>query len=172
MTLALNVILFQVAWFACVLGAAHGAPWLGTVAAGIAVAWHLGRAAQPMPEAKLVAGAAVLGALFETLLARSGWIRFDADALLAGMVPYFMVALWAVFATTLNVSLRWLRPRLALAALLGAIGGPTAYYSGVRLGAIEFTAAVPALGAIAIGWAILAPALLGAARRFDGFAQP
>ena len=172
MTLALNVILFQVAWFACVLGAAHGAPWLGAVVAGIVVAWHLTRAARPMPEAKLVAGAATLGALFETLLVRSGWIRFDADALLAGMVPYFMVALWAVFATTLNVSLRWLRPRRALAALLGAVGGPAAYYSGVRLGAIEFTAAVPALAAIAIGWAMLAPALLGAARRLDGFAQP
>ena len=83
-----------------------------------------------------------------------------------------MVALWAIFATTLNVSLRSLRPHRWLAALLGAIGGPVAYYAGARLGALEFGTPAPALAAIGIGWAILTPALLGTARRLDGCARP
>jgi hypothetical protein len=172
MTLAVNILLFQAGWFACVLGAAHGMPWAGPLAAAAIVAWHLARAAQPRQELALVAVAAVLGALFETLLVQASWVRFETGVLIAGTAPYWMVALWAIFATTLNVSLRSLRPHRWLAAALGAIGGPVAYYAGARLGALEFGTPAPALAAIGIGWAILTPALLGAARRLDGYAQP
>jgi hypothetical protein len=172
MSLIINAALFQAGWFACVLGAAHGLPWIGAVAAGFIIAWHLARAAQPTRELALVAVAAVLGALFETLLVQTGWVRFETGVIVEGAAPYWMVALWAIFATTLNVSLRSLRPHWWLATLLGAIGGPVAYYAGARLGALEFGAAGAALTAIGIGWAILTPALLGAARRLDGYAQP
>ena len=93
-------------------------------------------------------------------------------ALVEGAAPYWMVALWALFATTLNVSLRWLRARPWLGALLGALGGPAAYYAGARLGALELATAGAGLGAIAIGWAVLTPLLLGTARRLDGYARP
>lgn len=172
MTLAVNVLLFQAGWFACVLGAAHGLPWVGPLAAAAIVAWHLARAPQPKQELALVVVAAVLGMLFETLLVQAGWVRFQTGELIEGAAPYWMVALWAIFATTLNVSLRSLRPHWWLAALFGAIVGPAAYYAGARLGALEFGAAGAALTAIGIGWAILTPALLRAARQLDGYAQP
>jgi len=38
MRLALNVLLFQAGWFACVLGAAQGLPWIGLLAAVAIVA--------------------------------------------------------------------------------------------------------------------------------------
>ncbi|MDH3287056.1 MAG: DUF2878 domain-containing protein [Betaproteobacteria bacterium] len=172
MTLFVNFVLFQIGWFACVLGAAHGLPWIGALAAAAIIGLHLARATQPKLELALVAAAAVLGALFETFLVQAGWVRFETGVLFEDMAPYWMVALWAIFATTLNVSLRSLRPHLGLAALLGAAGGPAAYYAGARLGALELPAAGIALGAIGIGWAILTPALLRAARRLDGYAQP
>jgi Protein of unknown function (DUF2878) len=171
MSLVINVLLFQASWFACVLGAASGLPWIGVFAASIVVTWHLARATRPRQELALVIVAIVFGALFETLLVQLGWIRFEAGTLLEGTAPYWMVALWAAFATTLNVSLRWLRPHWRSAALLGAIGGPGAYYAGAQLGALEFAAAVPALAAISIGWAILTPLLLGTAQRLDGYAS-
>lgn len=169
--IALNVVLFQAGWFACVLGAAHGLPWIGALAAALVVGVHLARAARPRRELALVAVAAGAGAAFETLLAQSGLVRIDAGVPIAGAAAYWMVALWAIFATTLNVSLRSLRPHLALAALLGAVGGPAAYFAGARLGALELTAVGASLAAIAIGWAVLAPLLLGAARRLDGYAR-
>jgi hypothetical protein len=172
MTLAANILLFQSGWFACVLGAARGMPWIGPLGAAAIVAWHLMRATQPRQELALVAAATVLGAMFETLLVKAGWVRYETGSLIEGTAPYWMVALWAVFATTLNVSLRSMRPRRWLAAALGAIGGPLAYYSGARLGALELASAGPALAAIGLGWAILTPALLGTARRLDGYAQP
>jgi hypothetical protein len=174
MALVLNVVLFQLGWFACVLGAAHGWPWLGVwVALGV-LAWHLARSVQPAREAALLAGAAVVGTAFETLLVQTGWLRYGGGSglLIEGTAPMWMVALWALFATTLNVSMRALRPRLVLAALLGAVGGPLAYYGGARLGALELVSPGAALAAIGIGWAVLTPLLFTAARRWDGYARP
>lgn len=169
MNIAINMLLFQAGWFACVLGAANGRPWIGVLAATGIVAWHLVRAVRPVPELALVAAAIGIGAVFETLLVQSGWVQFDGGMLFEGTAPYWMVALWAIFATTLNVSLRALRPYLSIAALFGAVGGPAAYYGGAKLGAMELASAGLALTAIGLGWAILTPALFGAARRLDGY---
>jgi len=171
-TVVINVVLYQLGWFACVLGAAHGLPWIGPLAAAAIIAWHLARAARARPESALVACAVLPGALFDTLLVQSGWVHFSAGALIAGTAPCWMMALWAIFATTLNVSLRSLRTHPVLAMILGALGGPLAYFAGARLGALAFVAAGPALSAIAIGWAVLTPVLLLAARRLDGYALP
>lgn len=170
MTLIANIVLFQAGWFACVLGAAHGLPWIGAITAALIVAWHVLQAAQPARELALVGVAAALGALFETVLLQSGFVHFPHGGLFDGLAPYWMIALWALFATTLNVSLRWLRAHPALGAWLGGIGGPLAYYAGARLGAIELAAAGASLAAIAIGWAVLTPLLLACARRLDGHA--
>ncbi|MDH4175573.1 MAG: DUF2878 domain-containing protein [Betaproteobacteria bacterium] len=169
MAFALNIVLFQVGWFACVLGAAHGYAWAGALAALAIVAWHVARASDPRREAALVAFAAALGVVFESLLVQSGWIRFGAGVLVEGAATYWMVALWALFATTLNVSLRALRAHAWLAALLGTVGGPLAYYAGARLGALEFVATGAGLAAIGAGWAVLTPLLLRAALRLDGY---
>lgn len=166
----LNALLFQAGWFAAVLGAAQGLPWLGVSAAAAIAAWHLARAPRPLGELALLGIAVAAGAGFETLLVQAGWLRFDAGVIIAGTAPAWMVALWANFATTLNVSLRLLRERLPAAALLGAIAAPAAYFSGGKLGAVEIVAMGPALAAIAAGWAVLTPLLFAAARRLDGFA--
>lgn len=172
MTVVINVALFQIGWFACVLGAAHGLPWIGPLSAVAIIAWHCSHATRARPELALAAGALLVGAIFDTLLLHTGWIRFSAGALIAGTAPVWMMALWALFATSLNVSLRSLRARPGLAVILGAVGGPLAYFSGARLGALTFTAVGPALTVIALGWAVVTPALLAAARRFDGYARP
>lgn len=171
MNIVINLLLYQAGWLACVLGAANGLPWVGALAAAGIVGWHLVRAARPSREVALIAAAIVVGAVFETLLLQTGWVRFDTGVLLAGTAPYWMVALWAIFATTLNVSLRALRPYPWMAAAFGALGAPAAYYAGANLGAMEFAATGLALAAIGIGWAILAPALFGVARRLDGYAR-
>ena len=171
MTIALNVVAFQVGWFACVLGAAYGWPWAGIVAAAAAVAWHTLRAARPAQELKLVAIAVLVGALWDSTLVAAGWISFAPDAFAENLAPYWILAMWALFATTLNVSLGWLRGRLALAALLGLLAGPLAYWAGARLGALELREPAAALGALALGWALIMPGLLVLARRMDGFAR-
>ena len=170
MLLFLNAALYQAGWVACTLGAAHGLPWVGPICAAAIVAWHLARARRPSDELRLVVLAGCAGLVFETALLQTGWIAYADGAAAGSIAPPWMVALWALFATTFNLSLRALRERFAIAAVLGAVGAPAAYYAGARLGALDLLAPAPALAAIAIGWAIATPALLGLARRFDGYA--
>lgn len=167
MAAALNIVLFQAGWFACVLGAAHGRPLAGAAAAlAIASGWIL-RAPRPGRELALVLAASLAGLALDSLLAQSGWVAFESALPAAGLAPVWMLALWALFAVTLNVSLRWLRHRLLLAGALGALGGPAAYYAGGKLGALSFADAPAALVLIALGWAFATPALLALARRLE-----
>jgi hypothetical protein len=171
MPVVLNFILFQAGWFALVIGAAQGFAWAGALAAGVIVAAHLVRAARPRAEATLLLLAGLIGVVFDTALAASGAIVLAAGAWIPGLAPYWMAALWLNFATTLNVSLAWLKSRLLLAVAAGAIGGPLAYYGGEKLGALELASPAPALAALAIGWGIITPLLLVLARRFDGYGR-
>jgi Protein of unknown function (DUF2878) len=164
-----NVIAFQIGWFACVLGAAYGLPWFGTGAALAIVGWHLSYAANPRNELILVAIAAGMGALWDTALVALGWIQYEHGTLVPGAAPHWIVALWMLFATTLNVSLGSLKRNLGVAAAFGLIGGPLAYYGGAKLGALVLAEQSLALIALAVGWAVLTPLLLRLADRFNGF---
>ena len=156
----LNIALFQLGWFACVLGAANGYALEGALAAALIVALHIARARQPKREAALAVVAALLGVAFESLLVQAGWVRLEHGI-------YWLVALWALFATTLNYSLRMLQTRPWIAALVGAVGGPLAYYAGARMGALDFVQPAAMLAALAVGWALATPALLSLARRLN-----
>ncbi len=165
--MVMNFILFQLGWFACVLGAARGWSREGALLALAIVAGYVARAARPGRELALVAAAVALGALADSLLASSGWLRYAGAAPVDGFAPWWILALWALFAITLNVSMRTLRGRPALGALLGVVGGPLAYLGGEKLGAVAIAQPLPALVALAIVWALAAPSLLGLALRLE-----
>jgi len=167
MSIAANFILFQAGWFACVLGAARGFPWQGALLGLLIAGFIVYRSTQPRRELALVAAAALGGLAFDSGLALSGWVNFEAAVPVASLAPVWMVVLWALFATTLNVSLRWLRQWPALGALFGAVGGPVAYYAGEKLGALQFADPVPGLAAVAAGWALATPLLFALARRLE-----
>lgn len=166
--MVVNFVAFQAGWFACVLGAAHGRPAAGTAIAAILVAGHVIFAPRPAQELKLIGVALAIGALWDSALVTLGWIDFTSGFIVAGLAPHWILALWALFAMTLNVSLGWLKKRLVVAAVLGAVSGPLAYWGGVRLGAVTFVNPVFAVIALSIGWAVITPVLARLARRFDG----
>jgi len=163
-----NFLAFQFAWFACVASAAAGIPSLGTAVCAGAVMLHLTMASRKRAESVLLSIAVCTGLLFESLLAASGWVRYMDGAWLPGLAPYWIVALWAVFATTLNVSLRWMHGRYRLAALLGAVCGPLSYLAGARLGGMTFIEPLPALIMLALGWGVIMPLLTACAGHLNG----
>ncbi|MDE2094486.1 MAG: DUF2878 domain-containing protein [Burkholderiales bacterium] len=167
-----NFVVFQAAWFAAVLGAAHGLPLWGTAAVVVAIAWHLAVSARPLQEARLVALACLIGLVVESANAMQGFVAYPSgqpDPLLA---PYWMVALWGLLAIALNVTMRWLKRRWWLAAVLGAVAGPASFASGVELGGARFIDATPALATMAVTWALLMPLLVWLGMRYDGVAVP
>lgn len=170
MTNVTNILLFQAGWFAAVLGGANGKPVLGTLVVAAIVGLHLARSPRPGDEFLLLLAAAGLGALFDSALAASGWVVYASGQLAPATAPYWIVAMWALFATTLNVSLRWLKGRTLLATALGAVGGPLAYYGGARLGGLHFADPLAGLSAVAVGWALLMPLLMSLSTRYDGWA--
>lgn len=166
---ALNLALMQAGWFACVLGAAKDLPWLGTVVTVAIVSWHLSRAVRPAEELKLVALVTLAGGTFDTALTAAGWVAFPNGQFAPWLAPHWIFALWALFATGLNVSLAWLKGRWWLAAAIGAVASPLSYWAGVELGAATFVEPPLMLGALALGWALILPAILRLARRYDGY---
>ena len=168
LNIIVNAVAFQLGWLACVLGGASQLPWLGTLAAALIVAWHLNIARQPGREFTLLAAVGVLGAIWDSLLVAAGWLSYPSGTLLANTAPYWIVAMWVLFASTLNVSLRWLRKRWLMAAVLGATGGPLAYYAGAALGGVSVNAPWFAYTALALGWAVFLPLLIALSSRLDG----
>ena len=160
----INVIIFQTAWFAAVLGTARGMPWLGVVAVLLALAIHLALSPNRISELLLALCAAVMG-----FIADSGLIAGGAFSPVPYIFPtpfssLWMVMLWVNFATTINVSMVWLRGRYVVAAIFGAIGGPMAYYSGAKLGAMTGMPELIGLLAIGITWAFASPLLYRVAK--------
>ena len=147
----LNFLGFQLVWFACVLGAAAGYPWLGPVLLAAVLALQRTRLSP-----KLLIAAAVTGFAAESIMTATGSIAFHN----ASSVPAWMVALWINFAATFGISLAWLEERYLIGSDLGAIAGPLSYFAGEKLGAITIHNA-PAIG---VEWAIATPLLLWLAK--------
>ena len=167
-----NVALSQGAWFATIVGVAHGSGAWGVAAIGGVVGWHLLVSARPAAEARLVGFALLLGLVVESAALAQGHVAYPNGAWRAGWPPYWLVALWGLFAVSLNVALRWLRGRPARAALIGAVVGPLSFLSGARLGAASFVDTGAALATVAVGWAFALPLLLWLAERCDGVGAP
>ena len=161
-----NFMLYQVAWLACVLGAAKGQPLIGVGVALLVVAQHLALSPNAGQELKLILLTGLLGGAWETWLITQDWVRYVGGES-AWLAPAWIIALWLAFATTFNVSLRWLQPRPLLAAVLGLVGGPLAWYAGARLGALELPDPSLALSVLGAGWAALMPLLLWLASRLN-----
>jgi hypothetical protein len=168
MLLLINIAAFEIAWFSSVLGGAKQAPWLGPVAVVIALAFHFRAALKPADEVLLVVSCALIGATFDSMLVATGWVTYKAGLFSEYFAPYWIITMWMLFATTLNVSMRWLRGRPALAAIFGFFGGPASYVAGQKLGGIVLVNQAAALTALAIGWAVMMPALIWLSENLDG----
>jgi len=167
-----NFVVFQAAWFAAVLGAAHDIAVWGCACVLVAIGWHVTTSARPVVEARLVGAVLLVGLVLESAMAWQGFTGFASGQLSPHTAPYWMVALWGLLAIALNVTLRWLKGRWWLAAAIGAASGPLSFASGTRLGAAYFIATTPALVTLACVWAAALPALMWLSNRFDGVGFP
>ena len=130
-----NFVLFQIGWFACIIGAANQQVFWPVVGTLLHIAIHIYYSPRPILEFKLILKAAVFGMAVDTLVANLGFLSFEDAWPSAYLSPVWMWTLWALVASTINGSLSWLRDRPVLGAVLGAIAGPLSYEAGIRMGA-------------------------------------
>lgn len=148
-----NALLFQLGWFACVLGARH--PALLAVAVACLVT-HLSCLAKP-GEVRLIVAVSLCGWLTDSLLLALGVFEFGGHRWLP---PFWLLLLWPVFACTLRHSLHWTANPWWRASLLGAVGGPLSYWGGVQLAGARLPLGIwPSLLVLAAVWALLLPVL-------------
>jgi len=164
----LNFIAFQIAWFACVLGGANDLALAGTLTVIAAVALHASIARRPGTELQLVLLVTLIGTVWDSLIVTLGLMSYPSGMFAAGIAPHWIIAMWALFATTLNISMSWMKGRAVAAALMGGIGGPLAYLAGHRLGGVEIAELSLALTVQGLGWAVIMPLLTTLASRFNG----
>jgi hypothetical protein len=154
-TSLLNYALFQAGWFACVLGAAAGYPWLAATAGLLLVLVHLALVRNAARESLLLLASLLLGLLVDSVHIRTGVLVFPLGSFHPALPPAWILVLWLQFAMTLHYSLGWLRGRYVLGALLGSVSGALAYWAGVRLGAAAFGAElVHSLVQIGLSWGL------------------
>jgi hypothetical protein len=161
-----NAVLFQAAWFAAVLGAGKGMPWLGTVVLIPVLSINLYLSDKPRSELLLIISAGVLGFVFDTALVAGGFFTPVHYLLPPPLSPVWMIGLWMNFAASLNVSLGWLRGKYLVASLFGAVGGPLAYYGGGKLGATLALPDTQSIIVLAVGWSVMTPLLYWLAAYF------
>ncbi len=167
--LIVNFVLFQIGWFACVLGAAKQMPWLGVATVAAIMLWHLTQAKQPKKELQLLFITLVIGGVFDQLMLNHQLVSYQVHGWNNLIVPVWILALWAEFVTLLNVSLRWMRGRWLVAVLFGAIGGPLAYLGAEKLGAVTLNNLPISYIVLSVGWAVITPLLLKLSVKLDGF---
>jgi hypothetical protein len=165
--LIVSFLVFQGAWFACVLGAAWGRPDLGVTIALLVCGAHLALSAGRRNDLVLACAALALGLIWDTAMLRFGVVGYAAPGPVPGWAPGWILALWLLFATLLRGPLRWLHGRTLLAALLGGVGGPLSYLGAVRLGAGSFRNVEEAMLVLGLGWAVMTPLLIELARRLE-----
>lgn len=125
-----NAVMFQIGWFACVLGGTG--PWLLIPAAVLCI--HFFWISSWAAEGKLVVSVVLAGAAVDSFLMQVGVFDFPGNSKL---VPLWLAVLWAMLAITLNHCLAWTARPVWLACLLGAVAGPVSYFAGAALSDVQ-----------------------------------
>ncbi|MBK3508740.1 DUF2878 domain-containing protein [Pseudomonas sp. MF6747] len=154
-----NAVLFQCGWFACVLGGDSG--WLLVVGAVLAI--HLLWIGSWSREGRVILAVTLLGTVVDTALRTFGVFHFSFPG---PLIPFWLVLLWALLATTLRHCLAWSAQPWWRASVLGAVGGPLSYYAGSQLAGVSFGyGTAPTLVGLALLWALVFPVLHWIARQ-------
>ncbi|MFT5136014.1 MAG: hypothetical protein ACI9XU_000658 [Arenicella sp.] len=155
MSALINAVLFQMLWFACVLGSSQALLWPAVLMMGVMIVWQLHPGRRHPNDMKVLLGAVVLGLIIDTIWVSFGFMVFKDPRPVPWLSPAWIIIMWAGFALTINHSMSWLSQHPMLPALMGLIGGPLAYFAGQRLGAVEYlTDPVLISCMLAIAWAI------------------
>ena len=151
----LNFVMFELGWLACVL---LPQAWALAIVAVFMVLHFTLVSQHKLDELQFIALGTLAGSALDGLWLRTGILADTSGA--AFITPPWLIALWAIFMTTLNHSLKWLGRNQLVMLLTVPIAGPFAYWSASALGAVTLPSLLPSLLALAVGWLVLFPALL------------
>lgn len=170
----INMVFYQATWIASVAGAGQRRWWPGLLVLLAFAVWQLSVSQWRRADFILVVSLSIIGFGIDSLFLQRGLMQFSAPDSWPEVAPVWLIALWTSFALALNHSLAFLQERPLLAALLGCVGAPLAYWAaGSAWHALTFgSRPIWSVALIAIIWAVLMPLFSHLARQWRRFDAP
>lgn len=141
----LNIILFQIGWWACFLMASRGISlWFLLAVVILLVGTHFSVVVQGQGKSRELLFYTLLGLcgyLMDSLFTYFGVLSFTHSFSIFG--PLWLLGMWFVFPMSIGYSFSWLKNRYLLTFVLGALGGPLTYRFGESFGLIRLNEMVP-----------------------------
>ena len=158
MSLAVNVLIYQIVWFLCVFKGDGGA----LISLGLLVG-HLLWSPLRQADLKMMLMLLLVGLFIDGAIRYGGLVSYRVDGV---PIPFWLAVIWLALAILPNHSLRWLKGRPLLSSLFAAVGGPLAYWAGVKAGSATFNVTLfGSLALLAIVWALFWPLAMTIANR-------
>lgn len=154
----LNVGINQAVWFLCVLGGNAGAIFaLPLLFVNVLLSRHR------RADLQMIGLLLLVGVLIDGTLQAIGFFSFTSTGF---PIPLWLAVIWSALAALPHHSLAWMKRRWLVSALFGALGGPLAYWAGVRLDAATFHwSLLSSLMLLAVIWAVLWTGVMAVAER-------
>ena len=154
-----NALLFQLAWFACVMGGDQ----VAVVVTAIVFVLHMRYVSGDLRELVLLLQVLLLGIVVDSVLLFFGLLVSDSAL---PFPPLWLSSLWLVFATTLMHSLAFFQRYRIFSPIAGFFSGALSYKAGTSLSSISL-AAPDWLSLIIIGlvWSVIFPVCLALAQQ-------
>jgi len=103
-----NAILFQVLWFAAVIGSAKLLMWPSLIACSALAVWQLNPSRRHTGDLKLIGVAIILGLISDTLVLQLNLFQFIYPFPFVGVTPLWILLMWIGLAMTINHSLKFI----------------------------------------------------------------
>jgi hypothetical protein len=125
----INFVLFQLGWFISVWGAANQKLPLSMMVVALILLAHIMQASRKKEATMLLFIIMLLGSIFDQLLLITNLVTYQ-NQFFDTLVPVWIVAMWGLFATTLNLSLSWLKSNRVLAGFIWVYRWPCSLLCG------------------------------------------
>lgn len=155
-----NILGFQICWWVCVLFSTTRYSYIGAMIMLLYIGFHLLYISDNFKnELKLILITGLIGTIFDSLFIVFNIFNYSSSfSFISFIVPLWITAMWAGFATTLNHSLYWINKNYFIAFLMGFIFGPISYFTGQSFNAIQFNIITSyGLVILAFSWGIAVP---------------
>lgn len=150
-----NVILLNVLWFTCVLGAANDLLWPGFVVLAGLIGINIYNKWLNKIDLKIVLFSIVFGMIVDGILHAKGIVNYELKIVdIAFLPPMWIMILWVGFGATVRTGMQWLLSHPKVGAMFMLIGAPLSYVSAAKLGAAQIPVLWHAMTFIGISWLV------------------
>lgn len=155
-----NMACFYGGWFICMHEAVGSTPLLGPAIVAALLVYHMATTNCFRVDLILILTLSLIGTIVDSLYISIGMLSYEGGYVCCpSIAPLWITSLWALYASSVNHSLEWLKIHMLLvAAPLGAAGAISSYLVGFELeAAIYHYPLWVTLCVIGGVWAIVVP---------------